>query len=57
MATVILSMSLGYFGILGGIVSIIVTSALISNYLYILNTILNKGYFNFQDFKDGLRHI
>lgn len=52
-ATIILSMSLRYFGILGGIVSIIVTSALISNYLYLLNTILNRGYFNFQDFKDG----
>ena len=52
-ATIIVSMSLGYFGILGGIISIIVTSALISNYLYLLNTILNRGYFNFQDFKDG----
>ncbi|MDI9476302.1 MAG: hypothetical protein ACOX0L_02280 [Natronincolaceae bacterium] len=52
-ATIMLSMSLGFFGILGGIVSIVVTSALISNYLYLLNTILNRGYFNFQDFKDG----
>ncbi len=52
-ATIILSMSLRYFGILGGIVSIIVTSALISNYLYLLSTILNRGYFNFQDFKNG----
>lgn len=51
--TIILSMSLRYFGILGGIVSIVVTSALISNYLYLLDTILKRGYFNFQDFKDG----
>ncbi len=52
-ATIILSMSLRVFGILGGIVSIIATSALISNYLYLLDTIINRGYFNFQDFKDG----
>ncbi|MFW5647874.1 MAG: hypothetical protein ACOCG5_02180 [Candidatus Alkaliphilus sp. MAG34] len=51
--TIILSMSLRYFGILGGIVSIVVTSALISNYLYLLDTILKRGYFKFQDFKDG----
>ncbi|WP_249168601.1 hypothetical protein [Alkaliphilus sp. B6464] len=52
-ATIILLMSLGSFWILGGLVWIIATSALISNYLYLLNTILNRGYFNFQDFKDG----
>ncbi len=52
-ATIILSMSLGFFGILGGIVSIIVTSALISSYLYLLDTIIRRGYFDFQDFKDG----
>jgi len=54
-ATIILLMSLGAFWILGGLVWIIATSALISNYLYLLNTILNRGYFNFQDFKDGFK--
>lgn len=53
LATIILLMSLGAFWILGGLVWIIATSALISNYLYLLNTILNRGYFNFQDFKSG----
>lgn len=52
-ATIILLMGLGSFWILGGLVLIIATSALISNYLYLLNTILNRGYFNFQDFKSG----
>lgn len=52
-ATIILLMGLGAFWILGGLIWIIATSALISNYLYLLNTILNRGYFNFQDFKDG----
>lgn len=52
-ATMVLMMGLSAFWILGGFVWIIATSALISNYLYLLNTILNRGYFNFQDFKSG----
>ncbi len=52
-ATIILLMTVRSFWLLGGLVWIIATSALISNYLYLINTILNRGYFNFQDFKDG----
>jgi len=52
-ATIVLLTTLGSFWILGGLVLIIATSALISNYLYLLDTILNRGHFNFQDFKGG----
>lgn len=51
--TIILMTTLHSMWLLGGLIWIIVSSALISNYLYLLNTILTRGYFNFQDFKDG----
>lgn len=52
-ATIILYMIAPAFGILGGILTVIVTSALISNYLYLLNRIVRSNRFDFQDFKDG----
>lgn len=54
-ATIILLLTVQSFWILGGLVWVIATSALISNYLYLINTILNRGYFKFQDFKDGFK--
>ncbi|KAB3534371.1 hypothetical protein F8154_09115 [Alkaliphilus pronyensis] len=53
LATIILYSVLQYFWILAGIVLIIATSGLISNYLYLLNCIITRNKFTFQDFKDG----
>lgn len=52
-ATSVVSMVSRGFWILGGLISIIATSALISSYLYLLNVILRRGKFDFEDFKDG----
>jgi len=52
-ATILLYMIAPAFGILGGILSAVVTSALISNYLYLLNKVVRSGRINLQDFKDG----
>ncbi|QUH24390.1 hypothetical protein [Serpentinicella alkaliphila] len=52
-ATLLLYMVAPAFGILGGLLSVIVTSALISNYLYLLNRIVKNNRFSFHDFKDG----
>lgn len=52
-ATFILTLILPYFWILGGLVLIIFSSALISNYLYLIDCIIDKNRFNLQDFKDG----
>lgn len=52
-ATSIITTIASGFWLLGGLISIIATSALISNYLYLLNNILRSGSFDFQDFKDG----
>lgn len=52
-ATSLVFISLRSFWIFGGLVGVIATSALISNYLFLLNTILKKGYFTFSDFKYG----
>lgn len=41
---------LGFFS---GIISAIVSSAMISNFLYLLNQIMRYGKITFQDFKDG----
>lgn len=41
---------LGFFS---GIISFIATSAMISNYFYLLNQIIKKGKITVQDFKDG----
>lgn len=41
---------LGFFS---GIVSFIASSAMISNFLYLLNQIIRYGRFTFQDFKEG----
>lgn len=53
LATMLLYMIAPAFGILGGLLTIIVTSALVSNYLYLLNKIIRSGRFSFHDFKDG----
>lgn len=45
----------GVLGIIGGLIAVIVTSATISNYLYLLNNIIFTGKFNFQDFKEGFK--
>ncbi|MDR5659620.1 hypothetical protein RH915_08945 [Serpentinicella sp. ANB-PHB4] len=52
-ATILLYMLVPYFGILGGLLMIIGTSALISNYLYLLSNIVKRGKFDYQDFKEG----
>ncbi|SCY97488.1 hypothetical protein [Alkaliphilus peptidifermentans] len=52
-ATIFLYSILQYFWILAGIILIIATSALISNYLYLLNCIVTRNKISFQDFKDG----
>lgn len=51
--TLMLLMILGSLWILAGFAMVIITSALISNYLYLINAILNRGYFTLQDFKEG----
>jgi len=43
----------GVLGLLGGIIMAIAMSAMISNYLYLLNNIVKHGKFTIQDFKDG----
>ena len=52
-ATLILAIILPYFWILAGLVLIIFTSALISNYLYLIDCIIKRDRFSLQDFKDG----
>lgn len=52
-ATIVLAAVLPFFWILGGLVMIIFTSALISNYLYLIQCIVKRNKFNLQDFKDG----
>lgn len=51
--TIVLYTIVPAFGILGGLLLIIATSALISNYLHLLNRIVRTGKFSFHDFKDG----
>lgn len=51
--TLILTVLLPYFWILGGLVLIVFTSALISNYLYLINCIIKRNKFDFEDFKEG----
>ncbi|NLM03825.1 MAG: hypothetical protein GX214_02270 [Clostridiales bacterium] len=53
LATIILYISLPHFWILAGLVMIIVTSALISNYLHLINCIITRNKFDIQDFKEG----
>lgn len=52
-ASIILAVLLPFFWILGGLVGIIVMSALISNYLYLINCIIKRNKIDFRDFKDG----
>ncbi|GAB6087026.1 hypothetical protein [Alkaliphilus crotonatoxidans] len=52
-ATLLLYSIIPLFGLLAGIVMIIATSALISNYLYLLNCIIRRDRITIQDFKDG----
>ncbi|ABR47899.1 hypothetical protein Amet_1723 [Alkaliphilus metalliredigens QYMF] len=52
-ATVLLMSVIRFFGLLAGIVMIVATSALISNYLYLLDCIMRKGKFTKHDFKEG----
>ncbi|SET50645.1 hypothetical protein SAMN05660297_02624 [Natronincola peptidivorans] len=52
-AIIILSMLLPHFWILAGLVHIIFSSALVSNYLYLISCIIRKNKFGLQDFKDG----
>ncbi|SDK77490.1 hypothetical protein [Natronincola ferrireducens] len=53
LASLILMMILPFFWILSGLVSIIFMSALLSNYLYLINCIIKRNKFDLQDFKDG----
>ena len=52
-ATLILALVLPFFWILAGLVLIVSTSALISNYLYLINCIIERGSFKLDDFKSG----
>ncbi len=45
--------SIPILGFFSGIISFIATSAMISNFLYLLNQIIRYGRITFQDFKDG----
>lgn len=53
LATIILYILLPHFWILAGLVLVVCTSALISNYLYLINCIISRNKFDFQDFKEG----
>lgn len=44
---------MGPLGILSGIISIIITSSLFSNYLYLLSNVIKFGRVDFDDFKNG----
>jgi len=52
-ATIVISNLLSFFWILAGLVMIIVSSALISNYLYLLDCIIKRDRLTWHDFKDG----
>ncbi len=52
-ATLLLYSIIPLFGLLAGIVMIIATSGLISNYLHLLNCIIKSDRITIQDFKDG----
>ncbi|HHV25823.1 hypothetical protein KQH90_08915 [Anaerosalibacter bizertensis] len=47
----------GVLGILAGFAAAIVTSSLISNYLYLLYNIIKYDNFTFEDFKEGFSHF
>ena len=51
--SVIISSLLSFFWILAGLVLIIVSSALISNYLHLLDCIIKRDRLGWHDFKDG----
>ncbi|MGV8146170.1 MAG: hypothetical protein ACLKAK_06185 [Alkaliphilus sp.] len=53
LATLVLMLSLRFFWLLAGIVLIIGTSALISNYLHLLDCIVRRNKLTMQDFKAG----
>ncbi|KAB3529223.1 hypothetical protein [Alkaliphilus serpentinus] len=53
LANLIMLAILPYFWILGGLIQIIVNSALISSYLYVMNCIITKDRVTLQDFKYG----
>lgn len=53
LATAILILSLRFFWLLAGIVLIIGTSALISNYLHLLDCVVKRNKLTIQDFKAG----
>lgn len=53
LSTIILYMLLPHFWILAGLVLVIFTSALISNYLYLIDCIISRNKFDLQDFKEG----
>ena len=44
---------MGPLGILSGIISILITSSLFSNYLYLLTNVIKYGKVDFDDFKNG----
>ncbi len=52
-ATIIISSLLSFFWILAGLIMIIVSSALISNYLHLLDCIIKRDRLNWHEFKDG----
>lgn len=45
----------GVLGLVGGLLGAIVMSAMISNYLYLLQNIIKHGKITIQDFKDGFK--
>ncbi|WP_432408690.1 hypothetical protein [Wukongibacter sp. M2B1] len=49
----IMGIVVSYAGILGGIIISIFQSAIVSNYLYLIENIINYGRFTIEDFKSG----
>ncbi|WP_432663952.1 hypothetical protein R9X47_25575 [Wukongibacter baidiensis] len=49
----IMGIVVSYAGILGGIIISIFQSAIVSNYLYLIENIINYGRFTMEDFKSG----
>jgi len=54
-ATIAMLSRIPIIGFFTGIVSFIATSAMISNYFYLLNNIIKYGKFTWKDFKDGFK--
>lgn len=52
---IIVTLSIGFLSIIGGILQFLISSALISNYLYILYKVIEYEKVTLQDFKEGFK--